>query len=214
MFITFEGIEGSGKSLQIDRTVAHLKRRGVRCLVTREPGGTEFGSAVRQILLRAGGPPRDPLSELLLYLADRHQHLCEVIEPALRDGVTVISDRYHDATRAYQGAARGIAPGIIDRLAAVLGIRDPDKTILLDIDPLVGLQRARSRNESSGSALEEGRFEAEDLSFHREVRKAYLALARQFPQRIHRIDASGSSDAVYWRIQVLLDEWFPPAGDS
>jgi dTMP kinase len=149
---------------------------------------------------------------LLLYLADRHQHLREVIEPALRDGLTVISDRYHDATRAYQGAARGIAPAIIDQLAAVLGIPDPDKTILLDIDPAVGLQRARSRNESSGSALEEGRFEAEDLSFHREVRKAYLELARQYPQRIHRIDASGSPDAVCSRIQALLDEWFSPAG--
>jgi dTMP kinase len=212
MFMTFEGIEGSGKSLQIDRTVAYLKQKGVRCLVTREPGGTEFGSAVRQILLRAGGPPRDALSELLLYLADRHQHLREVIEPALRKGITVISDRYHDATRAYQGAARGIAPGIIDRLAAVLGIPDPDKTILLDIDPAVGLQRARSRNESGGFALEEGRFEAEDLSFHREVRKAYLELARQFPRRIHRIDASGSPESVYSRIQVLLDEWFSSVG--
>jgi dTMP kinase len=212
VFITFEGVEGSGKSLQVDLAAAHLRRRGVACLVTREPGGTPFGASVREILLRAGGPHREPMSELLLYLADRHQHLKEVIEPSLRKGLTVISDRYHDATRAYQGAARGIDSETIDRLAAALGIREPDRTFLLDIDPLVGLQRACSRNVSSGSDLAEGRFEAEGIDFHREVRRAYLELARLYPERIFVVEACGSPEVVHARVRVLLDEWLPGRG--
>lgn len=213
MFITFEGIEGSGKSLQIERAVSYLRGKGVRCLVTREPGGTDVGAIIRQILLQAEGPLREPMTELLLYLADRHQHLRQLIEPALREGITVICDRYHDATRAYQGAARGIPSAIIERLTEILGIREPDKTIFLDIEPIIGLQRARSRNDSAGSTIAEGRFEAEDLSFHQEVRRAYLELARRFPQRIHRIDASGSPDKIHSRIRALLDEWFSQPGD-
>jgi len=212
MFITFEGIEGSGKSLQIERTADYLRRRQIRCLVTREPGGTEFGLAVRQILLRAGGPHREPMSELLLYLADRHEHLRQVIEPALRAGTTVICDRYHDATRAYQGAARRISPATLDRLTEALGIPEPDRTVLLDIEPVVGLHRARTRNAAAGASITEGRFEDEAIAFHEEVRKAYLELAARFPARIHVIDASGSPEAVYSRLRHLLDEWFPPVG--
>ncbi len=209
MFITFEGIEGSGKSLQIERAVAYLTGRGVRCMVTREPGGTLFGRAVRQVLLHAGGPRREPICELLLYLADRYQHLQEVVLPSLRNGMTVISDRYHDASRAYQGAGRGLTPELLDELAGVLQIPEPDNTILLDIEPSVGLQRARMRNDATGSALVEGRFEAEDLDFHRGVRNAYLALAQRFPDRIHVVDGTGTPEAVQARIQVLLDQWFP-----
>ncbi len=208
MFITFEGIEGSGKTLQVGLSAAYLEGKGVRCLVTREPGGTEFGAALRRVLLDAGGPQRDPVSELLLYLADRHQHLQEVVRPALREGVTVLSDRYHDATRAYQGAARGVSADLVDGLARMLGIGDPDRTVLLDLEVETALARARIRNETGGRVFEEGRFEAEDLAFHREVRKAYLDLARRFPGRIHVIDASGSPEAVFARIRVLLDEWF------
>jgi dTMP kinase len=209
MFITFEGIEGSGKTLQVERAAAYLRQKEVPCLVTREPGGTGFGAAVRKVLLLADGPQRDPLSELLLYLADRHQHLREVIEPALGLGMTVICDRYHDATRAYQGAARGVSQTVVDRLTDVLAIPEPDRTVLLDIDPAVGLGRARSRNESSGAVLAEGRFEAEDSSFHGKVRQAYLELSIRFPERIVVIDAAGPPDAVFGRIRVLLDEWFP-----
>lgn len=210
MFITFEGIEGSGKSLQIDRAVEHLRSRGIRCLVTREPGGTPFGAAVRQILLNAAGPRREPMSELLLYLADRYQHLRELVEPALRGGLTVISDRYHDATRAYQGAARGVPRQVIDQLAALLQIPEPDRTVLLDAEPEVGLRRARSRNESGGAVADEGRFEAEDLSFHRAVRNAYLDLAREFPRRIHIVHASDDPETVHTRIRKLFDAWFSP----
>jgi dTMP kinase len=207
MFITFEGIEGSGKSLQVGLAEEHLKACGIRCIVTREPGGTQFGVAVRQVLLRIGGAPRDPMSELLLYLADRHQHLKEIIEPALARGLTVLSDRYHDATRAYQGAARGIPPATIDALAGVLGIPEPCGTILLDLDPAIGLARARRRNASDAASGAEGRFEAEDLFFHEAVRHAYLDLARTSPRRIRVVDAAGTPEEVFARIRPLLDSW-------
>ncbi len=207
MFITFEGVEGSGKTLQIRRAEACLLSRGVRCLLTREPGGTAFGISLRRVLLHSVGPGRAPVSELLLYLADRYQHLHEVIQPALSRGLFVLCDRYHDATRAYQGGARGIPMGIIDSLTRILGITDPDATILLDIEPGEALARARSRNESAAAAAEEGRFEAEDLNFHRNVRAAYLELARSYPQRIHVIDASGTPDEVFARILPLLESW-------
>ena len=207
MFITFEGIEGSGKSLQIHRSQAYLRQRGITSLVTREPGGTDFGIAVRQLLLGTSSPPREPMCELLLYLADRYQHLKEVIEPALDSGVTVLSDRYHDATRAYQGAARGMPAAAIDGLARLLNIREPDATILLDLEPGEGLARARLRNKMFPSSGAEGRFEAEDLSFHSRVRDAYLDLAKKSPQRVSIVQASGTPDEVFARIAPLLDRW-------
>ncbi|MBZ5494782.1 MAG: dTMP kinase [Acidobacteriia bacterium] len=214
MFITFEGIEGSGKSIQIARTEVYLTARGVPCLRTREPGGTAFGAAVRQVLLNAEGPQREPVAELLLYLADRYQHLHELIEPELRRGVTVLSDRYHDATRAYQGAARRVAPATIQELAQLLAIREPDKTILLDLAPEIGLQRARLRNQASDAADAEGRFEAEGLLFHRDVREAYLALAESASDRICIVDASGTPDQVFGRIEPLLAAWFRFAAEG
>lgn len=209
MFITFEGIEGSGKSLQIGRAAAHLEGRGIPCLLTREPGGTEFGRALRRVLLSPGGGRREPWSELLLYLADRHQHLREVIGPALGRGQVVLCDRYQDATRAYQGAARGIPLDDIERVARLLGVVEPDRTVLLDLDPETGLGRARARNGSDPAAAAEGRFEDEDLSFHRRVRAAYLDLARRFPGRIEVVDAAGSPDEVSARVRALLDRWLP-----
>ncbi len=212
MFITFEGIEGSGKSLQISRAQDYLEARGIRCLVTREPGGTSFGCAVRQVLLETGGAPRAPMSELLLYLADRYQHLREVVEPALSRGITVLSDRYHDATLAYQGAARGIPIETIDRLACLLGITEPGGTVLLDLEPQLGLERARQRNASDSAAGAEGRFEAEEITFHRAVREAYLGLARRSPERIRIVPAQGTPDEVFARITPLLERWVLHAG--
>jgi dTMP kinase len=208
MFITFEGIEGSGKSLQILRTQAYLREKGVQCLLTREPGGTGFGLALRKVLL-GQEHSREPWCELLLYLADRYQHLKEVVEPAVKQGLVVLSDRYQDATRAYQGAARGIPQSEIEKLAGLLGIIEPDQTILLDLDATDGLARARNRNSADPSAAAEGRFEAENIAFHKRVREAYLDLARQWPRRIHVVDASGKPDVVFSRIALLIDEWFP-----
>jgi dTMP kinase len=211
MFITFEGIEGSGKSLQIIRAQTYLQQRGCECVVTREPGGTDFGRKLRKVLLDMDSCRMEPWCELLLYLADRRQHLKEVIEPALKRGLVVLSDRYQDATRAYQGAARGIPQAEIEKVTQLLGIVEPDKTILLDLAPEVGLLRARTRNAANPVAAAEGRFEAEDLAFHRRVREAYLALAGQWPRRIHVIEASGTPDEVFSRIAALLDQWMPSA---
>jgi dTMP kinase len=207
MFITFEGIEGSGKSLQIARAHTYLRQKNIACLATREPGGTGFGISVRRVLLETGGCQREPICELLLLLADRCQHLKEVIVPALQKGITVLSDRYHDATRAYQGGARGIPDGEIEKLARLLGIIEPDKTILLDMAPEEGLSRARLRNKTVLSAGAEGRFEEEAMSFHKDVREAYLRLAKRSPERIHIVEASGTPDEVFSRIEPLLNEW-------
>ena len=208
MFITFEGIEGSGKSLQIARTCEYLREKGRFCLLTREPGGTGFGLELRRVLLRPDGAAREPWGELLLYLADRHQHLKEVIEPALARGETVLCDRYQDATRAYQGAARGIAPEAIEEVSRLLGIIEPTKTILLDLDPEVGLRRARRRNSFDSAAAAEGRFEGEAVSFHARVRHAYLELARAHPRRFCVIPAADDPDTVFGRIAALIDQWF------
>jgi dTMP kinase len=207
VFITFEGIEGAGKSLQIERTKQYLEKKGIPCLITREPGGTEFGLAIRPVLLGTDGCRREPICELLLYLADRYQHLKEVIEPALNRNLVVLSDRYQDATRAYQGVARGIPGPKIEKLTQLIGITEPDKTILLDLEPEEGLSRARRRNEACPVSGAEGRFEAEDLSFHARVRKAYLELASRSPERIHVISASGTPDEVFSRIVQLIDTW-------
>ncbi len=207
MFITLEGIEGSGKSLQIRRIEAYFSGKGIPCFLTREPGGTEFGMALRKVLLRQSGVAREPISELLLYLSDRYQNLREKILPALDRGITVLSDRYHDATRAYQGVARGVSLETIDALANILGIREPDGTILLDLEPEIGLARARYRDQSSGFAVDEGRFEAEELAFHRAVREAYLDLARRWPQRIRVVEAWGTPDEIFARIAPHLEEW-------
>ena len=211
MFITFEGIEGSGKSLQIKRAQTYLQQKGCECLLTREPGGTDFGRKLRKVLLDVDNCRIEPWCELLLYLADRFQHLKEVIEPARRRGLIVLSDRYQDATRAYQGAARGIPQPEIEKLVQLLGIVEPDKTILLDLAPETGLSRARRRNAASPAAAAEGRFEAEDIEFHRRVREAYLALAGRWPGRIHVVDASGTPDQVFARISALLNQWVAPA---
>lgn len=207
MFVTFEGVEGSGKSLQIRRVAEYLRSRGAVCLVTREPGGTEFGVALRRVLLDRRGARREPLGELLLYLADRHQHLEEVILPAVARGTLVLSDRYHDATRAYQGAARGVPRDVLEGLERILGIPDPDVTVVLDLDPEIGLERARRRNQADSGLDAEGRFEAEAIDFHRAVRGAYLELARANQERFRVVPGEGSPDEVFARLQPLADEW-------
>ena len=143
-FITLEGIEGSGKSVQLHLLEEELKKRKVRFLITQQPGGTPFGEEVRQILLQREGAQREPTAELLLYLADRYQHLKEVIEPTLTQGLHVLCDRYHDATLAYQGHARGLGFPMVDQLAKILALRIPDLTLVLDLEVEVGLKRGES----------------------------------------------------------------------
>jgi dTMP kinase len=204
-FITLEGIEGSGKSRQLNLLEKEWNRLGRSFIRAQQPGGTPFGEEVRRVLLQKDGAGREPGSELLLYLADRYQHLKEVIEPALNKGIHVVCDRYHDATLAYQGHARGIGFDRIDRLAEILEFRTPDLTLVLDLEVQVGLQRAIERNHREDQE-KWGRFEAEDLSFHQKVREGYQLLAQRDPERVLLVDASGDPDTVFKKILSLIGQ--------
>lgn len=204
-FITLEGIEGCGKTIQIGLLARFFEERAVPCRMTREPGGTAFGREVRKILLRHDAIKRQPVSELLLYLADRYQHIQEVVLPALSEGLHVLSDRYHDATVAYQGFARGIPLATIRSLADTLELPTPDLTLILDIDVNTGLERARRRN-SSQAVDEFGRFEAEELQFHRQVREAYHKLALREPGRMILVPADGAPEEVCSRLVAVFEQ--------
>ncbi|MGB5158727.1 dTMP kinase [Desulfobacterium sp. N47] len=197
MFITFEGIEGSGKTTQIRHAMEFLKQKGKDCLMTREPGGTITGQKIRSILLDPESNGMDPSTELLLYFADRAEHVNKIINPALSAGKTVLCDRYYDATKAYQGFARGLNMDLLDRLHKLI-IHDlkPDITILLDLDPKTGLSRAWKQINEGQRAGVETRFEKETLDFHDKVRNGYLELARIEAKRFKIIDASNDENQV------------------
>jgi dTMP kinase len=206
MFITFEGIEGSGKSTQIALLADYLFARGVRHVLTREPGGTLIGDQVRKILLDPANRSLDSAAELLLYAASRAQHLREIIKPALADGTNVLCDRFSDATLAYQGYGRGLDIEMIHSLDRIVtaGMR-PDLTLLFDIESASGIARARGRNNSHGLEAE-ARFENEELAFHERVRKGYLKLAEQEPDRIRVVDASSSPEEIQVKVRKIVDE--------
>ncbi|MFW6011131.1 MAG: dTMP kinase [Desulfosalsimonas sp.] len=206
MFITLEGIEGSGKSTQIPHIARYLEGFGYSCLITKEPGGTAVGGKIRAILLDPGNTGLDAMAELFLYEADRAQHAGRVIRPALKEKKTVICDRFTDSTIVYQGAARGISVTIIEEInGMVLGDLKPDVTFLLDLPPETGLSRAWSQIESGLRRQGESRFEQERIRFHEKVRQGYLALAQKEPGRIRVIDASGSQQDVKAAIEAELD---------
>jgi dTMP kinase len=204
-FITFEGIEGSGKSSQIVLFAEYLRSHRYSVRLTREPGGTLIGDQVRRILLDPENKSLDPLAELLLYAASRAQHLKEVIRPALDSGMVVLCDRFADATVAYQGYGRGLDLNVIQALHRIVtaGMR-PDLTIVLDVDAETGLSRARRRNSTQGLE-EEARFENEDIAFHNRVREGYRALAGSDPERVRIVDASGNHEQVQASIREVAD---------
>jgi dTMP kinase len=205
MFITFEGIEGSGKGVMLGRTLDWLRRAGHSVLATREPGGSELGAALRALLLDTRNSDMAPEAELFLYLADRAQHVASKIRPALAGGQVTLSDRYADSTIVYQGYGRGLDVDELFRLndLAVQGLW-PDLTLVLDLDVETGLERALRRNREQGLAEKEGRFEAESLFFHARIRSGYQAWAARHPERIRLVDASGSPAEVFGRIEPLL----------
>lgn len=198
MFVTFEGPEGSGKSTQIARVGAWYREQGRDCVVTKEPGGTPISDRIRAILLDSAASNMDAMTELLLYAASRRQHVVEVIRPTLERGAVVFCDRYTDATLAYQGYGRRLDLGRLQTLNqwATDGLM-PDLTLLYDIDEETGLARAHARNAEM--TVDEGRFEAEDLRFHRRVREGYLALEKAEPKRFAIVDARGTIDEVFAR---------------
>jgi dTMP kinase len=203
-FLTFEGIEGSGKTTQAQRVAEALRANGARVLLTKEPGGTPIGDRVRAILLDPNAVGMDAMTELFLYAASRRQHVVEVIRPSLEAGMVVISDRYTDATLAYQGFGRTLDLEVLRQLNVLAtGGLLPDLTLVFDLPEQAGLGRARARNVER-SLENEGRFEAEDLRFHRRVREGYLALAAAEPARFAVIDADGSVDEVLQRVLAAL----------
>ena len=187
-FITFEGIEGCGKSTQARRLAERL---GARALLTREPGGTPIGRAVRQVLLDPANERLAPITELLLYFADRAQHVSEVVRPALERGLTVLCDRHVESSLAYQGYGRGLPLDAIRMLAALAtgGLR-PDAIVLVDVPVELGLARARRRGAQD-------RLEAELVEFHERVRAGYEALLAAEPERWLRVDGRGSEQEVF-----------------
>jgi len=207
MFISFEGIEGSGKTTQVQNTFRFLQSKGHDCVVTREPGGTRIGGKIRAILLDPSNKDMDPLTELLLYTADRAQHIKTFIQPLLTQGKTVLCDRYYDATMVYQGFARGLDIGLIEKTHRLLfDDLKPDVTLLLDLPVEIGLSRAWEQIKNGNRAGEETRFEEERLSFHRKVREGYLELSRLEPWRFRVIDASKDEHEVIEDIIRMLNE--------
>lgn len=196
MFITFEGIEGCGKSTQAKRLVNRLRELAVPLVFTLEPGGTSVGQKIRRILLDSRNQHLSPLAELLLYAADRAQHVEEVIKPALEQEKWVLCDRFFDATTVYQGYARGLDMKLIVTLneKASPGIR-PDITFLIDCAVEVGLERALKRNKIQ---FQEGqdRFEREKKDFHEAVRKGYLHMAMEDPERFVVVDGTLKEDEL------------------
>jgi dTMP kinase len=204
--ITFEGIEGCGKTTQVDLACRMLEKRGLPHLRTREPGGTRIGSEIRKILLDPQNRNLAAAAELLLYAADRAQHVQEQIVPALEKGAVVLCDRYTDATLAYQGFGRGLDRPMIETLnrMATGGLR-PALTLFIDVPVTVGLARAIQRNDQDGLADTEGRFEEEAVSFHTRVREGYLALTASEPARVKRVDGNRSPEETHQQILSLIE---------
>ena len=200
LFIVFEGIEGSGKTLQLKLLARLLNKKGVEPLVTREPGGTRLGEGIRRLLLKDGDP--SPQAELFLYLADRAQHVKEVIRPALREGRTVLCDRYYFSTLAYQGYARGLDLAFVEEVndRAIEGFK-PHLVVLLDLPVGVALRRIRRRSMD--------RMEQEAFSFHEKVRAGFLAQARREPDLFLVIDGTKRPEEVFQEVLGGMGTRFP-----
>ena len=203
LFITLEGLDGSGKTTQVKRLAAWLQKRGIAPVVTRQPGGTVTGDRIRELLLDSRSGSLAPMAEMALMFADRAQAIAEVIEPALAGGKTVVCDRFTDSTEAYQGGGRelGSAP-VLDLHRVVCGGLQPDLTLLLLPSLEASLERARRRNDRSAaqSGKDEGRFESEQDAFYRRVWKKYREIARRDAQRVVCIEGDLTIDEVHEQI--------------
>jgi len=209
-FITFEGGEGVGKSTQVKRLVAALGQRAVEAVRTREPGGTPKAEAVRAFILQGRSEAWGPGAEAVLFAAARLDHVNQLIAPNLEGGRWVISDRFSDSTRAYQGLTGGVDVKLIDALEVLaLNGHTPDLTIVLDMDPELAFRRVLERETEAVLAETGDRFEKEDLDWHRRLREAFLEIARKNPRRCAVIPANQSEDALHQEIWDLLMRRFP-----
>jgi dTMP kinase len=209
-FITFEGLDGTGKSTQMRKLAGVLRAAGCKVVETREPGGTATGEKIRRVLLDSATEGLSPLAEMALMFASRAQHIAEVIQPALDHGQIVLCDRFTDSTEAYQGGGRKLGSEAVLKLHRVLcGDLQPDLTILLDSDPAMSVGRARRRNRRvSHSAsqnvgkhhADENRFEQQNRAFFARVREGYLTIAKREPQRVVAVDASGTPEQTHRRV--------------
>ncbi|MFZ0684928.1 MAG: dTMP kinase [Terriglobales bacterium] len=215
-FITFEGLDGSGKSTQLEKLARSLRAHGLSVTVTREPGGTATGEKIREVLLHSATAGLSPLTEMALMFASRAQHIHEVILPALTQGRIVLCDRFTDSTEAYQGGGRKLGSRAVLQMHEILcGNLQPDLTIMLDNDVAFSVERARRRNRKhkmarsekgsdKSSDKDENRFEQENRAFFGRVRHGYLAIAAREPHRVHVIDARGTPSETHAVIMELL----------
>ncbi len=200
LFLTFEGIDGSGKSSQAHKLAEHLRSKGHDVVLTREPGGSEGAEEIRRLVLE-GDPDRwSAETEILLFTAARRDHLERTIEPALAAGKVVICDRFADSTRMYQGLSRGDLRGLVDQLHRLMIGREPDLTILIDMDPQTGLSRAKGRQGT------EERFEDFGLDLQQKMRAGFLALANEFSQRFRVIDGNRDMDSVARDVTEIVEQ--------
>jgi dTMP kinase len=213
-FLTFEGLDGSGKSTQLRKLATHLESEGLPVTVTRQPGGTRIGDRIRALLLDSRTESLSPMSELGLMFSDRAQCIAEVIRPALEQGRIVLCDRYTDSTEAYQGGGRQLGSEAVLRMhETICGGLDPDLTILLLADFERSLARARRRNDRHAKAgKDEGRFEAEDQSFYRRVYEQYRQIAAREPGRVVVIEGDQTIEAIQHEIAGLVEQRLAAAG--
>src|SRR5579863_3361743 len=210
-FITFEGLDGTGKSTQMRKLAAALRASGHKVVETREPGGTATGEKIRKVLLDSRTSGLDPRAEMALMFASRSQHIAEVIAPALEHGSIVLCDRFTDSTEAYQGRGRKLGSDAVLELHRVLcGNLQPDLTLLLDSNPNMSLNRARRRNKRGSKSgvhgHDENRFEQETRTFFARVHEGYLAIAAREQQRVAVIDARGTPDQTHHRIRSVVNQ--------
>jgi dTMP kinase len=209
LFITMEGLDGSGKTTQIKRLAAWLENRGLQPVVTRQPGGTATGDRIRNLLLDSGSTPLSPMTEMALMFADRAQAIAEVIEPALAAGRIVLCDRFTDSTEAYQGGGRQLgSEAVLNLHRLICGGLHPDLTLLLLPSLQASLARARRRNErtTAETGQDENRFEQEQGEFFRRVWEKYREIARREPQRVVLIEGNLAIDEVHEQIIEAVSE--------
>ena len=211
LFITFEGGEGAGKTSLIDKLEQTLTRQGYSVIRTREPGGSILSETIRKWVLEHNNINLAPMTELLLFLAARSQHIFELIAPALQKGQIVLCDRFNDSTIAYQGGARGLGIDKVTALCELVTAQcQPDLTLYLDVDPTIGLARSRRTSKDTAKAGELDKIESQKLQFHESVRESFLLLTKKFPKRIHLIDAHQDREHVYKNALAVIEERLAP----